>query len=59
VTDYKVTITFDAGIDNLVDGRITLNRLKNILETALSLTGNEISWCGKVEGHIELMEESE
>lgn len=56
MTDYKVTITFDAGIENLIDGRVTLNRLKQLLETALSLTGDEISWCGKVEGHIDLLE---
>ena len=56
MTYSKVTFTFHAGL-NEPDARITLERVMDILDKALSLTGEEIEWRSSVKMDIEEEEE--
>ena len=57
MTGARITFKLTAGIENAEDATIDLRRIRDIIENAFSLTGDEISWTTCVNFSMEMMDE--
>ena len=57
MTGARITFKLSAGIENAEAATIDIKRIRDIIQNAFSLTGEEISWTSCVNFSMEMMDE--